>query len=477
MAVGVLGVLSLSGATLIEFANSNNRTSEYSKDNNGAYTLAEAGINEIMAVLSNPKNNAMKSDLLPQTTSTYEDGTVTWKGTLDPFAAVWSVTSTGRRTNPTGPNTKDVARTLTAKIPVTPTVTQNLNNPAWNYIFATRTGNVCDETLTNNVVISSALYVMGNLCLDNGAKITGGPLVVKGKLTMAQTSNEVGSSTDPIGEAHIAGGCRWYNQHAHPDPSHPQHPFCSDVDHVYAKVLDNDPTQIQPPVPDWDNWYLNAIPGPKFDCTTKSGSVPVFDNDSARNNSISTVFNLTPTSSYTCYNGPADNPIGEISWNASTNTLKVRGTIYIDGSLKVEGGGSAPPMKTYDGQATIYLSGSFVMNSKQKLCAVAAGSECDRTNWNPNTELLTIVAAAGTATTDIGISLASENQLQAALFAKNAISIGNNSKFEGPMVASVITIGSGVLLDTFPYIASAPAGMPGNPAIYAQPNPPQLYAG
>jgi len=31
--------------------------------------------------------------------------------------------------------------------------------------------------------------------------------------------------------------------------------------------------------------------------------------------------------------------------------------------------------------------------------------------------------------------------------------------------------------DSFPTITTVPAGMPGNPAVYAQPNPPQLYSG
>jgi Tfp pilus assembly protein PilX len=71
MAVGVLGVLSMSGATMIQYANSNNRSSEYSKANGSAYDLAEAGINEMTSILSNPQNNALNPYLLPSTTSAY----------------------------------------------------------------------------------------------------------------------------------------------------------------------------------------------------------------------------------------------------------------------------------------------------------------------------------------------------------------------------------------------------------------------
>ena len=51
-------------------------------DSTSAYDLAEAGINEMMAVLS-PENNSLKPDLLPTTTSTYDSGSVTWTRTLD----------------------------------------------------------------------------------------------------------------------------------------------------------------------------------------------------------------------------------------------------------------------------------------------------------------------------------------------------------------------------------------------------------
>ena len=59
MAIGILAVLSVSGTTVVYSANANARSAEYSSDNGGAYDLAEAGLNEIMAVLANPSNNAL----------------------------------------------------------------------------------------------------------------------------------------------------------------------------------------------------------------------------------------------------------------------------------------------------------------------------------------------------------------------------------------------------------------------------------
>src|SRR5688572_26089874 len=130
MAVGILGVLTLTGTTLIYYSSANARSAEYSVDNASAYDLAEAGIDEMMAVLSKPENNALKPELLPETTHTYDAGTVTWSGTLSALTQTWTLTSTGKIKNPTGTNASDVTRTLTAKVPVTPSLTQPLNNPA-----------------------------------------------------------------------------------------------------------------------------------------------------------------------------------------------------------------------------------------------------------------------------------------------------------------------------------------------------------
>ena len=212
MAVGILGVLSVSGTTLIYYSSANVRSAEFSKENASAYDLAEAGINEMVAILSKPENNALQANLLPATVTTYDNGTVTWSGTLSHATQTWSVSSTGRIDNPTGAAASDVTRTLTAKIPVVPTVSQPLNNPSWNYIFSTRTGTPggCDMTVYNNVSGASRMYVMGNLCLQNNVNITSSPLVVKGNLVLENNAN-VGASTSMTTrvETYVGAQCRY----------------------------------------------------------------------------------------------------------------------------------------------------------------------------------------------------------------------------------------------------------------------------
>ena len=95
---------------------------------------------------------------------------------------------------------------------MTATLTQPLNNPSWNYIFSTRTGNTCDMTVSQNVSGSSRLYVMGNLCLNNNADINQTSLLVKGNLDMDNNS-DVGTSAsmDSRVETYVGGNCRYHN--------------------------------------------------------------------------------------------------------------------------------------------------------------------------------------------------------------------------------------------------------------------------
>ena len=481
MAVGILGVLSLSGVTLIYYSSTNARSAQYSVQNGSAYDLAEAGIDEMMAVLSKPTNNALMPDLLPETTHEHNGGTVTWSGTLDQLTQTWSVTSTGRIDNPT-PGVSDVTRTLSAKIPVTPTLTQPLNNPAWNYIYATGTGQPCDMTVANNVTGSSRLYVQGNLCLSNNVAVTQTSLLVHGNLDLSNNA-QVGASTSMSTrvETYVGGNCR-YGGGSWATP-------CTgnqDARRIYSKMnppsyvvgVNNAVPVIAAPTADVAAWYENSIPGPSLDCSAangaRSGTPPTWDNDGVRNNSVP-VFNLTPTSSYTCRVGPAATPTGELSWNATTRVLTVYGTMFIDGSIKLTNGA----LNTYNGQATIYLSGTAYMSNNTKLCGGISGANCDFASWNPNTEMLTFVAggSGGLAGTGNGILVDNSSQFQGGLFSSYAVRFANNARSDGPIVGSTMIFDNNVTNDQFDTITTVPVGMPGNPAVYAQPNPPQLYSG
>jgi Tfp pilus assembly protein PilX len=70
MALGITAVLAIAGTTVIGYSSSSARASYRSNADQKAYALAEAGVNNAMAVLSLPKNNGLDPYLLPARTMT-----------------------------------------------------------------------------------------------------------------------------------------------------------------------------------------------------------------------------------------------------------------------------------------------------------------------------------------------------------------------------------------------------------------------
>jgi hypothetical protein len=162
---------------------------------------------------------------------------------------------------------------------------------------------------------------------------------------------------------------------------------------------------------------------------------------------------------------------GELSWNKLTNTLTVKGTIFIDGSAKIS------TTSNYNGQATIYLSGTMLFSSS--LCGVPTGGSCNFANWNPNAEMLTFVAQGTGGQVAVGDSIQFPNgqYFQGGLFATGDVDFGNNASSDGPIMGDQIILSNNVTTNAFSTITTVPVGMPGNPAVFAQPNPPQFFSG
>ena len=164
---------------------------------------------------------------------------------------------------------------------------------------------------------------------------------------------------------------------------------------------------------------------------------------------------------------------GELSWNATTKTLTVSGTILIDGSARV----SNSAMNTYNGQATLYLSGTLRLTGS--LCGKVAGSTCDTGGWNPDHEMLMIVAngSGGQVNPGDSILMDNNNSYQGGLYGTNAVEFGNNASVDGPIVGSQIILANNLTTNSFPTITEVPSGMPSNLNVFAQPNPPQGFTG
>jgi hypothetical protein len=506
MALMFITVLTIVGTSMVMYSTQSQHESGYGKAKSYAYLLAENGINTAMAILRDPPdpvtgigNNALDPSVFcglagrdypnpvpPPVPAgpcvlreTYDGGYTVWSGTLT--GSTWTITSTGHVTNPIK-GSAEARRTLTVHVNVHPTLTQPLNTPVWNYIYSTNgpsTPPTCDMELNQSVVISSPLYVEGNLCLHNTSTVASGPLVVRGRLILdSKQQNTVGTAPAPISEVYVMNGCQLKGGTVHMT--------CGPADNVFATAFTQGlPTGLTPPTPNWTNWYLNASPGPYFPCTTVSGTPPSFDSSVAtspsatdatkltyRDNSLAPQ-NLTPGTSYSCVTAA-----GELSWNATTKVLTIKGTVYVDGSLYISNGA----VNTYTGQGVIYMTGTMLIKNSS-LCGAVYNGACDlrpyqgspRQGWDPNGTLICFVADGNGGQVPAGDSIQLvSGTLQGAAFATYGLDIDTTSNVDGPLVGAPVKLGQSVTT-SFPSITIVPEGMPSNPTAYAYADTPTGY--
>jgi Tfp pilus assembly protein PilX len=455
MAIGIMMVLTIALSTTIFFTSASARHANRSNAGQKAYALAEAGVNNAIAVLRasyDPPATPIWPGLasyLPSGQAAYNGGSctapvnncTTWSGTLaGPFAGTpsapwhyeWRISATGTVRNPTGPGAAPVTRNATAVVPVIiPTTTQVGSSGPLDFLYSGS-----DMWFENSVHVKAPIYVTRDLHLESTAKIDGtaAKAAIGNDLYLKNpgpgtNQNQIGltGGTDPrIGEIHVIGQCVTGAK----EDRHPCGPTTAqwDADRIFATVHDNvippgPPPFISfipkltccapftgaispagPPAGPPDNpsnmgfWYLNADLGPMTPCTTSSGTPPTFDTAAGADSSINwsasptTVINLTPAASYSCKSMVASTVLGELSWNATAKLLTVKGTIFIDGSITIAPGATA----RYTGQATIITSGTFGMKNNI-ICATHPGytGPCDfsaTSPWDPNKSALVIVA-------------------------------------------------------------------------------------
>jgi hypothetical protein len=154
------------------------------------------------------------------------------------------------------------------------------------------------------------------------------------------------------------------------------------------------------------------------------------------------------------------------------------GTIYIDGSAQIQYGYQNVPIQ-YNGTGTLYLSGTMLIKNTKFCGGISAdGTGCDYANWNPNTEMLVIVATGSGGQLPAGDSIQCVSaHYQGGLWAEYNIELDTTCQTEGPMIAGTEIIGQNVLTHSFPLIEDIPEGAPGVPIVYAQADPPYNYTG
>lgn len=514
MALGIMLVLTISLTTILFVTATNARDTQRTNAGQKAYALAEAGINNALSVLnanypgtgSYPGN----SGLLPTRTTTYTTGTVTWSGSLvqattsSGWPWQWNVTATGDVRNPTGPNTADVKRTVTAIVPVViPTSTSvNSTSSAINFIYALH-----DVTFGQSLKVKAPVYAGCNLTLANTATISENipasstnpasknRVAVGCNLTLQTNNNSIGewisdgsglttydheSSAGQLSALYVVGQCSskqngsggatYHSPCQEGDGKNP--PSSSTRDPLYAanQVTGSIPSTIpsgfvdtpsmtccQPvtnanPVtsnsavnPSYMGFYYQTAdlgPFSKCDPSKSSGAYPTFDGDTTMNESAYSAANPFDLTG-TPYRCISRTDRGELIWDGTT--LHIKGVIFIDGSACVGSGGCGTNrVAKYTGTGSIFLSGSFSMTNGDTMCVGLSGSNCDQAvSWNPDNTSLGIIAYGDIGDGD-GIEI-KQGQIQGLLLANKNIYCqpASGTLVQGPMVSVYGSINCG----------------------------------
>jgi Tfp pilus assembly protein PilX len=529
IALALTVVFSMTVITVIEAATSNTHSSDMSKNRVSAYSLAEAGISNANALLSgknpydphllhpqgqyaqadcaNPPANPTGAALLGNTCSpmvyTLDGGTATVWGWLNSSTANWTITSTGTVTR-NAFATQPATKTLTVVVHIRARASQQNVTPAWNYVFVKdTTSNVCNITIDQTTALTSSLYTEGNLCFKNSASISetnaADPVLleVRGKLVwLTGASKGVGQSSplQEVTSAKIGGGC---TTGAVTNAGHvcTRPPTGSDYFYVKSGGYSQTAEAIAAPsltTTDWDNYYQTSTISRLSPCLAGGLASTNFDNDTTRNTSLTTAFNLTPATNYTCQTKNSNGfVIGELDWDATNHILSVRGTVFIDGNVTINGLVKYRGVNKYGahpsgsdgsdglgGMMVMYVSGTVSLSNSGVFCgwdtvhdtAAYNGSSCDFSAWTPGTSMLMFVAHGG-------VTLNQSSFFQGAIFSEGNVTLGQSAQTEGPIITNTLTLGQSVQMKPLPGLADLPLGAPGNPNTSGYPEQPSYTSG
>jgi hypothetical protein len=508
LALLVMTFLAVALGAVMFFSAGNQRNANYQKTAQLATSLAEGGVNNAVSILANPSNSCCL-EIAPGSTGavmpgsgspgskTYNGNTVTWWGTLQQDANnsyYWTVYGKASVPNPTGPTASPVVKQVSAQVYVHAPTPSSYNVGVWNTVYSPFGPSAgCDTSIGQGINIAVPVYVGGNLCMGQNAQLTK-PVYVGGFLFFQNKQAQIGCAVTngngcqtpaPVNSAHVGGYCQ-VSSGAQVNPCKSE-PVQGNQPHTNIWVngaptnltgVASDFVGITPPQICWDGnqgpaacgnntpaggWYTFAAPGPKNPCPAgATGGYPAFDTgDGLMNRSLPSTFNLTPATSYTC---KIPNQ-GELSWNATTRTLTVAGTIFFDGNITATTSGNAPIVYTGwgsggactqngDCQSVIYASGDISITS-ERFCAVlnAQGTDCNWNNWDPNKKMI-IFASNGPNGVSVGPS---QTSFQGGLYATNTVSTGQGAVTEGPLVSGTKTVVLGQQFGgTFPPVTIAP---------------------
>lgn len=433
LALGFTVALAITATSLADFSVSNLRSASTSEAGRLAYSAAETGLNDALAVLYASSSYHMKTfadQTTPVTVSSLPGYKVTYTWSAAVTDPVWRVTAVGTVQNTTQ-GSRAITRTVEQMLELKPSAGAGVNTTIWNYIYSDAPpGSPCFPLLPN-ASIAVPLYVKGDLCVSNNAHIdanaafsaaypTTPQLQVGGEITIGN-NGYIGTSSNPLNGVQTGLGCG----------STPHNP-CTSADSVWANQYLAEEPVLTKPVIDLATWYVNAAPGPKHPCT--SGSFPGgFDNDGVQNAGLGNV-NLTPAAAYDCkFTDALGNLLGELKWTpGSPGSLLVSGTILFDGNLYLANNTDA----VYQGRGTLYFGGSITFDNNAHLCGIASCTSA----WDTTANLLVLVAGSNAQNPSLAVTLTNNSIFQGAVEANGDIGEVNVVTVWGSIIAHQVFI-------------------------------------
>jgi Tfp pilus assembly protein PilX len=438
MALGVTMVLAALSVGIFAYVTANEQSSRRAQADQRAYGLAESGLSYALSRVENASNPA-DPNAVPSTTVALTGGSTTYSGSLT--GTLWTLTATGTVANPSGPSSASVVRTVSTQAQITTTTAADMR--PWDYLFVDQPSGCL--TLDNSVSMDLALYVRGDLCLNNTANVHGPSVNILGNLDVNSPNAGVGESASPIPSFESSGNC-YYTSTQLP---------CGPASHVYASSIGTSPPAITKPPIDLVGWYTNADLGPTHDCT--SGSFPGgFDNNAPRLDVSLGDVDLTPGTAYDCRRVVGGQTVGRIAWTpGSPGTLTIQGVIYFDGNITW----SNLNLIQYDGKGVIYGSGQIVIRNHADLCGVPA---CDA-SWDPQTDLLVLIAGSLVSpgvTDPVSGEVGNYVTFQGAIYTVTDFSMDNNTQLWGPVITRSASLANSATLHAPPKPILWMNGMP-----------------
>lgn len=487
-ALAFIVVFSIATAAAISYTTTNNENASRSAADLQALQYAQAGLNDAYSTIVNANSNGndpTASSLLGTSASPLTfcitstscsagtSGSATVMGCyggtsgatctgISPSspASTWVISSTGYASQPLGTGT--LSRTLSATVVISPLGSGQVA-AVWNHVFVTAPATnpqTCQLNFGgNSTTINVPLYVIGNLCLPGNTSIaetSGGQAIdlQVGGLLFLQSGNSThvgASSSSPITSGVVVGGCTTVSVTSATSPCDGASPSFN----YWVRTKDTFVTNDAPAetTTDIQNDYNTFSPGPKNGCTSSSGpgTIPAFDSDTVMNG-LNPQQDLTPSNgNYTCTTAS-----GTLSWDNTSKTLTINGSIFFDGNVTVS------QSLTYSGSAVIEINGTFLVTTNNlTICAVAACS----TNWqgsSGNNNMLTVASVKDNAT---AFSITGNHDtFQGSIWTQpdSSCNFGSNSvTIQGPIsVGSISSSLNNTVLMPLPVIKNMPVGAP-----------------